>query len=98
MADDTQGRQPTTDEVRTAFACDWQNGNHDSDLAAQFDRWLAAHDAEVAAWALQGAAKWAGSLHDVGREGHPLMMPRYPDDGRRIAEALRASADELGQP
>ena len=39
---------PTTEDIREAWATDEQGYRYDSE-AARFDRWLAAHDAEVAA-------------------------------------------------
>lgn len=53
---------PTTHTIRSVFADYWQgeaipSGNPDREFfRAQFDRWLAAHDREVAAKALRDAA------------------------------------------
>ena len=45
---------PTTEEVRKRY---WLNDGEpsDPDEALEFDRWLAAHDREVAAKAIAGA-------------------------------------------
>ena len=49
---------PTTGEVRRryAYARSGKPGHKNQGAVAEFDRWLAAHDAEVAAKALEDAA------------------------------------------
>lgn len=37
-------------------------------------------------------ARIAEGRHDVGWEGNPIWTARYPDDGRRIAAAIRKGA------
>ena len=44
---------PTTEQVRNGWI---DNGTHEERDGAEFDRWLAAHDAQVAAKALRDAA------------------------------------------
>lgn len=83
----------TTSEVRERYMAGieaevWGLGSHTmDDYGAAFDRWLVAHDAEVAARAeLAVMQKWAKSiLRDQGEQATDL------DD-------LRARADGLGQP
>lgn len=49
---------PTTDEVREDFAYPWEGFKQDREgRMAVFDRWIAAHDREVAAQALRWAAE-----------------------------------------
>ena len=52
---ETTNRMPTTDDVRYAYiesAAEW----YEQEAAEAFDRWLAAHDAEIRAAALEEAA------------------------------------------
>ncbi len=56
---------PTTDEVRACYSyrADWQS---QEDVEA-FDRWLAAHDAEIMQQAYELAGKLANSFLDTVR-------------------------------
>lgn len=38
-------------------------------------------------------ARIAEGRHDVGWEGNPIWTARYPDDGRRIAAAIRKGVE-----
>ena len=49
---------PTTAEVRGAWSA-WYEPGDDRWMPERFDRWLAAHDREVAAKALEDAARAA---------------------------------------
>ncbi|GAB3166945.1 hypothetical protein GCM10027059_26700 [Myceligenerans halotolerans] len=86
---------PTTDEVRGAWVT--ARCTRDEDIpgqVAEFDRWLAEHDREVAARALEATAR-------AWQRGEWANAPRYADPAReRIATAqhvtewLRARAKE----
>lgn len=91
----TPGPAPdvTTAEVRERYMAGieakvWGLGSHTmDDYGAAFTRWLAAHDAEVAARAaLAVTQKWAKSIL------------RGQDEQATELDDLRVRADELGQP
>lgn len=85
---------PTTAEVRERFIDGFPMDTWvvaRAELGADFDRWLAAHDAEVARKALTDAAE--------------TFMARLPDgtsNGRAynsytVAEMLRTRAEQIGE-
>ena len=78
---------PTTDEARAFYvdgigAPSLANGH-------RFDRWLAAHDAEVRAQALREAADWLD-----GFEGPGGRTSAHDRAGREIIRLLRARAEQ----
>lgn len=91
MADFT----PTTGEVRGAWVA--ARCTRDEEIpgqVAEFDRWLAEHDREVAAQALEEAA-------GAWQRGDWAYAPRYADpvkeriaNGQYVGEWLRARAKE----
>jgi len=93
---------PTTEEVRADYAETYEGTN---ELRyARFDRWLAAHDAEVAAMALEekgyflkGHAEWTRSNFLPGP--HSDACAKYNDEiGDELIEdaaELRARAAEI---
>lgn len=84
---------PTTDDVRGCYA-ETQTGGEFGYMdngeagSADFDRWLAAHDAEVKAQALKDAADAVDSEghHWSGASAHAFF---------RFADKLRERADDL---
>lgn len=74
---------PTTETVRERFADGFPRAGYIQALE-DFDRWLAAHDAEVRAAALREAAEFI----------QPWNYDR-PDDWTEIARSEAASADTL---
>ena len=82
---------PTTDDVRDYYG----NGQ----VPEEFDRWLAAHDAEVASKALRDAADawqtggWANGL-PKGADRVALILGM----AQGATTWLRARADDLVQP
>ena len=60
---------PTTDEVRERFSLDAKYGDpvFEDSLRAEFDRWLAQHDAEIMQQAYSLAGKLADSFLDSVR-------------------------------
>lgn len=69
---------PTTEQVRTAYSIDseaeWRDPltNHTRIHEREFDRWLAAHDAEVARNAAANALREAAADVDMSRPSGPL--------------------------
>lgn len=58
---------PTTEHVRQVFQMDPNRAMTQRERGKAFDRWLEAHDAEVAARALRDAAEeWATDPEPVG--------------------------------
>ena len=94
---------PTTDEVRDAYGYWSDSGPHAP--PDEFNRWLAAHDAEVRAQALNEAAdKIHVSLQRAHkRDGRPLDPMFHQHDqglweGYKNAENwLRARAEHIGR-
>ncbi len=90
---------PTTPEVRDSF--DWYDRNQADPMisTADFDRWLAVHDAEVAAGALREAADawqtggWANGL-PKGADRVALILGM----AQGTITWLRARADALVRP
>jgi hypothetical protein len=80
---------PTTEQVARAYTVGMRQafiasaGEHD----AEFTRWLAAHDREVAAKALREAAEWARGI-----DGDHL----YPADLDDRADRIELQASEKG--
>lgn len=87
---------PTTDEVRDAYGYWSDSGPHAP--PDEFNRWLAAHDAEVAAQALRDYAK--GRYLDF-LEAPDLPWPDQPEgmarDYARAAAELMAHADRIAR-
>ena len=63
-------RTRTTKEVRDGYAYDSYSGDVDPYYELRFDRWLAAHDTEIRAAALEEAAGIADH-YDKGYGQHP---------------------------
>lgn len=69
---------PTTEDVRGAYRA-WHDGQGDDHAlkptwsAQEFDRWLAAHDAEVRA---DEAAQWAQAVLVSGLQGERIGAAR----------------------
>lgn len=69
---------PTTDDVRHGY-CDWMGTQATWDERAdQFDRWLAAHDAQVRAEALRQAN---AALADIDIDYIALVLPESFREG-----------------
>lgn len=87
---------PTTDEVREDFAYPWEGFKQDREgRLAAFDRWLADHDREAAARALEEAA-------DDWQRGEWANAPRRLDqvqeriaNGQHVGDWIRARAARL---
>ena len=73
---------PTTDEVRSMYG--------GPRYEPEFDRWLAARDAEVRAQALREAADWLDGFE--GPRGHTSAYDRA---GRDIIRLLRERAEQI---
>ncbi len=86
---------PTTESVRWNYAVYWQVEDHDTDGSAEareaaFDRWLAAHDAEV----LRAAAtELEQSIHHLD-PSHPSELS-FINCTRIDARELRDRADRI---
>lgn len=85
----------STDDVHNAFNQTnvWLPGIGFNEYAAAFDRWLAAHDAEVAAKALEDAAKWYRSREPKGGWNRSTAEPS--DYEYEMWSEWQASATEL---
>ena len=80
-------RTRTTKEVRDGYAYDSYSGDVDPYYELRFDRWLAAHDAEMRNAALEEAA---GIARDFLRSD---MVHGGPYWALRVAETIRAAKD-----
>lgn len=88
MTDET----PTTAEVEWWYAYDDDRAGDDPEKVAAFRRWLAAHDAEVAAKALREVADDLDALAGPG-----VRASGYVLAGRHIIQRLRDRADQIEQ-
>ena len=88
---------PTTDDMRQCYVDQntegeygyWDGGKI---AAAEFDAWLAEHDAQVAAKALRDYADW---LAAVGTELADCMDGADEDEAARWIAAIRSRADAM---
>lgn len=100
------GDTPTTDQVRDGYAHDgldyerYTKERYEAQAAslyAEFDRWLAAHDAEVAANALEEAAMRAdsdwGEFAYIGADGL-ITYGTVPEMLNDRAAEIRKAAEQ----
>ncbi len=76
---------PSTEQVRTKFAATNTSSFMRNENEAEFDRWLAQHDAEVAEKALRDVA---GTLFEHSQDGDLVSM-------RKVRAALYARAEAV---
>ena len=92
---------PTTPEVRDSF--DWYDRNQANPLisTADFDRWLDAHDAEVAAGALRAAADEVEAIREAASVRWGTIYGPDPEEDAMEAmmadpaDWLQSRADEV---
>lgn len=81
---------PTTDEVREDFAYPWDGFKQDREgRLAAFDRWIAAHDREVAAQALREVADYQGPADEAAH-----FTPEARNLLRSLADRISVLATE----
>ena len=87
---------PSGDEIREAVLWQYDAGSKSEQVGGElFDRWLASVRRDAQAEQRETDAALAESRHDlpVGADttGRVFMQStaRFPDDGRRIADAIR---------
>ena len=88
-------RTRTTKEVRDGYAYDHYSEYPDPYYELRFDRWLAAHDAEIRTAALEEAAVIADRRRpEIGSHinGSPYRSGKY-DAAVLVAVAIRAAKD-----
>lgn len=78
---------PTDDEMRYAYARDLPSAT------SEFDRWLAEHDAQVAAQALTHAADELQAM--LGADGPGNRSTGYGRAGLDLLAQVRARADRI---
>lgn len=99
---------PTTEEVRDGFATEQLAAWRDGRLLAEFDRWLAAHDAGVRATALEEAAQIAEAYQreaaksaekdkDAGAYRLSDLAFGRSVGAERVAAAIRAVQENPGK-
>lgn len=92
---------PTTDNVRFGFVTAPMAHEPREYAEAEFDRWLAKHDREVAARALEDAAGAfdldVASARFIASDGVPSVGINTNDEARKlVTDWLRARAREAG--
>lgn len=83
---------PTTDEIRKEYGTDYKYADEkwEAERIAEFDRWLAAHDAEVRADILVYMDKWIGEAVAAAREEEEDPTP-YSTNFQTIADYERVN-------
>ena len=87
---------PTTAAIRKVYSAapiiTERNRLGDSDVARNalaFERWLAAHDADIRRDQAETDAAIAQRRIDIGYAWHPIITAEFPDNGQHIAAAIR---------
>lgn len=83
---------PSTGEVRRRYAYARSAGNKNQSAVAEFDRWLAAHDAEVRAGVVAEEPEWEYGIRTLRYGGkYGFYVARDEQDAKRQLEGTSRS-------